>query len=255
MSRPVALLRRAVGSVSRRLDRPELLAAVDPVIRQADSEAIAISAILAATLREDSLYVDIGANRGQVLAEAVRVAPQGQHIAFEAIPDLAAELSSRFPGVDCRPVAIGAEPGVSRFCHFTKLDGWSGLQRNPEISDEQGAPEFIDVTVSTLDDELAELLPTVVKIDVEGAELDVLRGARTVLLRARPLVIFEHVAAAARPYGFSSQELWDQLVELGYSIYAVTGAGPFTREAFAEEPGLHVNWLATPNSSAHATRS
>jgi FkbM family methyltransferase len=241
----VALLRRALGAVSRRLDRPELLAAVDPVIRQADNEAIAIGAILAATLHGEALYLDIGANRGQVLAEAVRIAPQARHIAFEPIPALAEELARRFPGVDCRALALGAQAGTSRFCHFTKLDGWSGLRRNPEISDEQGRPEYIDVTVSTLDAEIEELTPSVIKIDVEGAELGVLQGGRTVLARARPLLILEHVAAAGRAYGTSSGELWDLLSELGYTVFAVTGAGPFTRAMFAE-PGLVVNWLAAP---------
>ena len=189
--------------------------------------------------------MDIGAHRGLVLEEILRVAPTGQHIAFEPIPALAEEVTRAFPSVDCRRLALGANPGVAEFCHFTSLDGWSGLRRSPEISDERGRPQYIEVQVSTLDAELGERRPGVIKIDVEGAELDVLRGARGVLSGAQPVVLFEHVAAAARLYGSQSGALWDLLAELGYRVFAVTGEGPVARAAFSESADV-VNWLATP---------
>jgi FkbM family methyltransferase len=237
------LVRRVAGAVSRRLDRPELLSAIYPASRQAEHEAIAISAVLAAVLVGDCLYVDVGANRGQVLREAVRVAPQADKIAFEPIPALHARLQADFPNVDCRRLAVGAGPEVTQFCHFRALDGWSGLRRNPQISDERGQPEFIDVTVSTLDTEIAGLTPTVLKIDVEGAELAVLEGGQRILSSVRPLLILEHVAETAKPYGVDPEAIWDLLSELGYTIFSVTGAGPFTRSDFAAERAV-VNWLA-----------
>ncbi len=246
--------RRLVGAAARRLGRPELLAACYPGARQALREEIAIGAILASALRGDSTYVDVGANRGQILREAVRVAPHGKHLAFEPIPAVAAELKASFPDVDCRQLALGARSGTARFCYFRNLDGWSGLRRSPEISDERGDPEYITVTVSTFDEELGELLPRVVKIDVEGAELGVIEGARTVLARARPLIVFEHVATGAALYGSSSGALWDLLKELDYEIFSVTGEGPFTRQAFAETTGgVIVNWLARPAGDGSRT--
>ena len=240
-------LRRALGVASRRLERPELLYAFDAYTRMEQRDALGIAAVLAATLHGDSTYVDVGSNRGQVLSEAVRVAPGASQIAFEPIPALAAGLRGRFPGVDCREMAVGAEPAVAQFCHFKSLDGWSGLRRSPEISDEQGQPELIDVEVSTLDIQLEDLTPSVIKIDVEGAELDVLRGGRALLARAHPLLIFEHVPQAARLYGAASAEIWELLEELGYRIFAVTGEGPFDRSSFAE--ATHVNWLARPEAA------
>ncbi len=245
----MAVVRRAVGVASRRLGRPELLAVVDPGARQAEQESVAINAVLAAALRRDSSYVDVGANRGQVLAEALRVAPEGRHVAFEPIPSLAAELTSRYPSVETRQLALGAEGATAQFCHFRSLDGWSGLRRSPEISDDRGHPQFIDVQVSTLDAELAELTPSVVKIDVEGAELAVFQGARALLARARPLVIFEHVAAAAALYDATPEALWDVLSEAGYAVFSVTGDGPFERSSFARASGV-VNWLAAPRLRA-----
>jgi FkbM family methyltransferase len=245
MERAAEFVRRAVGAASRRLERPELLAAFYPRAAQALREEIAIGAILAGVLRSDTMFVDVGTNRGQILREAVRLAPAGSHVAFEPIPALADEVARSFPSVDCRRLALGASPGVAEFCHFTSLDGWSGLRRSPEISDERGRPQYIEVQVSTLDAELGERHPGVIKIDVEGAELEVLGGAHAVLSGSRPVVLFEHVAAAARLYGSQSSALWDLLAELGYRVFAVTGEGPIARTAFSESADV-VNWLATP---------
>jgi FkbM family methyltransferase len=236
---------RTVGAASRRLQRPELLAAVDARARQAQREEVGIGAVLASCLRGEGSYIDIGTNRGQVLRQAVRVAPRGRHIAFEPIPRLAAEVTRAFPEVDCRQKALGACAELAQFCHYTHMDGWSGLRRRPEIGDERGRPEYITVEVSTLDAELGSVLPSVVKIDVEGAELAVLEGGRSVLRKTKPVVIFEHVLEAAALYGAAPGDPWGLLTELGYEIFSVTGDGPFTRAAFVEATTV-VNWLATP---------
>jgi FkbM family methyltransferase len=244
----MAFLKRAVGAVSRRLDSPELLAAFYPVPRQILREEIALRALLAGLLREDSTYVDVGTNHGQVLREAVRIAPHGRHIAFEPIPSLADDVARAFPAVDCRRLALADGVKSAEFCHFRSMDGWSGLRRSPEISDDVGDPEYITVRVSTLDAELSEVTPEVVKIDVEGAEREVLEGGRSVLARAKPVVIFEHVAAAAALYGTAPAAVWELLVELGYEIFSITGEGPFARAAFAGSTRV-INWLARPTSS------
>jgi FkbM family methyltransferase len=222
-----------------------LLALFDAGARQADREAIGIAALLAGALRGQGNYVDVGANRGQVLREAVRIAPRGGHIAFEPIPELAAGIAREFPDVDCRVKALGARAEVAQFCHFRALDGWSGLRRHPQISDSSGQPEYITVEVSTLDAELAESEPSVIKIDVEGAELAVLEGGSALLARTRPIVIFEHVYEAAALYGTKPGEPWDLFTEMHYEIFSVTGKGPFTRPGFVAERAT-VNWLATP---------
>ncbi len=241
----MSLLGRALASASRRLARPELLATFYAGARELLHEEIAIAALLPALLDRDSSYVDVGTNRGQLLGEALRVAPDGRHVAFEPIPTLAAELRRELPRVETRQLALSARPGNAEFCHFTTMDGWSGLRRSPVVSDDRGHPRYIEVELSTLDAELAGSSPRLVKIDVEGAELEVVRGGRELLASSRPYVVFEHVADAAALYGSTSEELWDALSELGYEVFTVTGEGPFAREAFAASSGV-VNWLARP---------
>ncbi len=240
-----AFTHRAIASLGRRVQRPELVATFYSGARRLLHEEIAVQAVLPALLRADATYVDVGTNRGQLLGEAVRAAPAGRHIAFEPIPELADEVHRAFPDVDIRRLALSAQPGSAEFCHFKTMDGWSGLRRSPEVSDERGHPEYIQVALSTLDAELAGVDPRVVKIDVEGAELDVVRGGRQVLAHSRPFVVFEHVAAAAALYGSPSSALWDAFDELGYEVFAITGDGPFARDDFAGATDV-INWLARP---------
>ena len=239
------LVNRVVGGISRRVGRPELLAVVDSGARQAQREEIGIRSALASSLRANGTYVDVGANRGQVLRDAVRVAPAGRHFAFEPIPELAAQVARSFPSVEVRAKALGENPETTEFCHFRTMDGWSGLRRRPEISDTVGEPEYINVEVSTLDIEMHGVTPAVVKIDVEGAEVAVLRGGRDLLTSVRPLIIFEHVYEASALYGAERGAPWDLLTELGYEVFSATGEGPFTRAGFID-PGPIVNWLASP---------
>ncbi|MHB8233858.1 MAG: FkbM family methyltransferase [Solirubrobacteraceae bacterium] len=238
-------MHRALSSAARRLQRPELVATFYGGARRFLHEDIAVQALIAALLRHDATYVDVGTNRGQLLAEALRVAPGGRHVAFEPIPELAAEVRRAFPGVDTRQLALSEQPGSAEFCHFTTMDGWSGLRRSPEVSDVRGHPQYIQVQLSTLDAELAGLSPRLIKIDVEGAELDVVRGGRELLGSVKPFVIFEHVAAAAALYSSSSSALWKLFDGLGYDVFSITGEGPLTAEEFASFGG-GVNWLARP---------
>lgn len=240
------LLSRAVGAAARRIGRPEIYSAFYPAARRGELDAVAMRAILAASLAEDSFYVDVGANRGQVLADALRVAPRGRHVAFEPIPELARSLAEHYPGLDVRALALSAQPGRASFTHYTRLDGWSGLLANPEISEQRGAPVTIDVEVSTLDLQLPDGMPALVKIDVEGNELAVLEGASALLERARPLLLVEHAPDAARLYGGDSLALSGLLHAAGYRVFAVTGEGPFG--AAELQRGDFVNWLARPRA-------
>jgi FkbM family methyltransferase len=240
----MSLYKRAIWGVALRTRTTHLLGAFDAEARQALREDLAMRVALASLLKSDGTYVDVGTNRGQLLRDALRIAPRGHHMAFEPIPSLAAGVAREFPTVDCRQLAIGATQEVTEFCHFTKLDGWSGMRRQPNLSDAQGGPVFIDVKVSTLDAEIGDRTPSVIKIDVEGAERAVLEGGRAVLGRARPAVIFEHVADASAMYGDPPEAPWDVLTELGYRIFSLTGDGPITRSMFTRSPS--VNWLATP---------
>jgi Methyltransferase FkbM domain len=81
---------------------------------------------------------------------------------------------------------------------------------------------------------------SVIKIDVEGAELQVLRGAAKTIRRDRPLVVFEHGLGAADFYGTNPEDVYDLLCgECGLSISLLhrylLGHDVLSRSAFREQ--------------------
>jgi hypothetical protein len=116
------------------------------------------------------------------------------------------------------------------------------------------AVQALDVAQVTLDDVAAErrLVPDLVKVDTEGAELGVLRGAARLLRTAAPTLVFE-----SWPCPEERRALWSLLVEdHGYAIAAVesTLPRPLTRAGFV---GAHpTNFVAEvpPGRVIHSAR-
>jgi FkbM family methyltransferase len=207
----------------------------------------ALATIFAATLAPDACCIDIGAHSGDVLAEIVRIAPRGRHLAFEPLPALATDLQKRLPGVDVRNVALGDAAGTASFIHVLDRPGWSGLKPRPTPDGDAPRAETIEVTVERLDDALPDgYTPALVKIDVEGAELGVLRGAHATLAAHHPLLVFEHGLGSADHYGTGPGDVHDLLTGLEYRIFDLQGRGPYDRAAFAHTfyTAARVNFLA-----------
>jgi hypothetical protein len=104
----------------------------------------------------------------------------------------------------------------------------------------------IQVDVARLDDVLDESSrPRLIKVDVEGAELAVLRGAAETIGRARPLVVFEHVLVDP----IESERLWRLLCDdIGYRVFDIDGNGPLCLADFLRrlETREIWNWVAHP---------
>src|SRR5215217_2610537 len=155
----------------RRVRRRFLPAHIRADIR--DTELLV--ALLEEVLEPDSHCLDVGAHAGSVLREMVRLAPRGRHVAWEPLPAFAARLREEFPAVEVRQAALGAHAGTRAFAHVVDEPGWSGFLARPTPS--SSPVEELSVAVERLDDVLPEgVRPAFVKIDVEGAEEEMLRG-------------------------------------------------------------------------------
>jgi hypothetical protein len=112
--------------------------------------------------------------------------------------------------------------------------------------------ERVSVRTERLDDVLAHgPAPTLIKIDVEGAELGVMQGAVETLQRHRPFVLFEHGAGGADLYGTRPTQVFDLLEGVGLRIFDLDGGGPYSRDRFEttfNEPLW--NFLATPGATS-----
>ncbi len=252
-------LKRSTRSVIARLGKDEQTEeilgrvrearlAFDPLQRRELRDDQGLKVVLAAVLRNASNAVDVGANEGNVLDPIVRLAPEGRHTAFEPIPELYENLVARFPMVDLHRSAVSATSGTAEFTQVVDAPAYSGLRQRDDLPAEAQRVEKVSVRTERLDDVLADgPTPTLIKIDVEGAELGVLQGAVETLERHRPHVVFEHGAGGADLYGTKPTQIFDLLAGVGLRIFDLDGNGPYSRDRFEEtftEPIW--NFLAAP---------
>ena len=198
--------------------------------------------LLESVLREDSNCIDIGAYRGRILTELVRIAPRGKHIAYEPLPHLHGYLVERFPSVDVRQAAVSNEIGETSFIYVKNIPAESGFRER--LHGRQGQFEKLTVRTEALDHCLpAGYVPSLIKIDVEGAERQVFEGAIETISRYKPVIIFEHGKGGASYYGTRPSDIYQLLhVEAGLRIFDLDGKGPYTLNMLEETFALDERW-------------
>lgn len=184
---------------------------------------------IASRLRPGAVFFDVGANVGffSVLAARV-VGGSGRVEAFEAVPANAACVEANaqrngFGQVTVHAVAAGGEAGRSTL-NLAEHPGGAMLASAGVPPDATGT---IEVPVVVLDDliESGEVpVPDLVKVDVEGAEEDVVAGLRRTIEAHHPTMVIEVDAAEsevvqARVAGFERL-----LTGLGYRVERLTGS-------------------------------
>lgn len=222
-------------------------------------------------IRTGDVVLDVGANVG---AHAVffshLVGASGLVLAFEPIPENVAAMRAllarraRFQNVTILPSAVG-DPGAavsttvitapagdltqaSRARH-----GAGSWRQTPEV-------RAFDCPITSLDrDAAVQELTRVdfVKLDVEGGELDALKGAHRMLARDQPLVYCEAYAEWMRSFGYSPRELIRYVASLGYQGARVISQGEVHALGPSEDAPAH--WFETSSdvlffAARHAAR-
>jgi hypothetical protein len=153
-----------------------------------------------------------------------------------------------FPDVRVYPHALGANRGEVSFHHVIEHPALSGLLRRIDLSKAERGNE-IRVTMETLDSIVPADLPVAfVKIDVEGAELGVLRGGVQTLRRTRPVVGFECGLGGTDTYGVNPGEVFDFLtVQAGLRVSLLdawlANRPPLSLDAFIEQFENSINYF------------
>jgi FkbM family methyltransferase len=198
--------------------------------------------LLESVLNEDSNCIDIGAYRGRVLAELVRIAPCGKHIAYEPLPHLHRYLVEHFPSVDVRQAAVSNEVGEVSYAYVKNIPAESGFRARAHS--ERQHIERLVVRTEMLDCCLpAGYVPALIKIDVEGAERQVFEGAIETISRYKPVIIFEHGKGGATYYDTRPSDIYQLLhEEAGLRIFDLDGNGPYTLSMLEETFALDERW-------------
>jgi FkbM family methyltransferase len=206
--------------------------------------------------------VDAGANWGYfTLVAASLVGPSGQVLAIEPDPRVFARLARNielngFPMVQAWQGAAAACAGRATLTGYADASDNQGLSRIEPDGPAPG-PRFETVTAA-LDDLVEDQPRDLVKIDVEGAELDVLEGMTRGLAagRYRALIVELHPALLAAR-GESAEACVRRLQAFGYRGWTIDlspaayrrggrAGAPLLQplEAWRETPWPHTFWLA-----------
>lgn len=150
-------------------------------------------------------FVDVGAHIGSVISGVSRHSKPRQIIAIEAIPEKADALKKRFPNAIIHCAAAGEEDGQTTFFIDLERSGYSSLDVNLA---EHSTVRQINVAVRALDGLIDAADVDVIKIDVEGAELGVLRGAERLVRDNRPTIMFESGSSSMHAYPKDAMFAW-----------------------------------------------
>lgn len=177
---------------------------------------------LNAILRPGDTFVDIGANIGMISLHArSRVGADGQIVCFEPIPECANAIKENF--------------ALNKFSNGTvyniALSDSSGELQLKITSNHTGTATLADVESSEvvrsigvkveIADTLIDFPVHVIKIDVEGFELRVLRGLKRTLEKHKPFIITELIEPQLRKAGSSIEEVSNFLRNAGYQPFGI----------------------------------
>jgi FkbM family methyltransferase len=180
-------------------------------------------------LKPGMVFADVGAHLGEyTILGASMVQSAGRVHAFEARPDTF-EILARNIQLNAVRNVVAQACGVWKdegFCEFEKTTdpSVSALRPNAAAGDGRSLVRVETISLDHYFSDSALGKPALIKIDVEGAELQVLQGARSMLSSPRaPVVIVEYGPANTAAFGYRAEEVCDFLKELGYMIYQLNG--------------------------------
>jgi FkbM family methyltransferase len=181
-------------------------------------------------LSRGEVFVDVGACHGIYTLTASRIVSEaGRVIAFEP-------SSRAFPTLR-KNIAANNLTNVQAFClALSEKSGTAWLYRHPNVGcdslarDDSFTEGAEETATESLDNVLRQLgvdRVDVIKLDVQGAEEWVLRGARKTLTSMHPIVIFESWPVGPPLLGLSPNGAWEFLDSLGYGFFVLDRGGSF----------------------------
>ncbi|MEM2367953.1 MAG: FkbM family methyltransferase [Candidatus Bathyarchaeia archaeon] len=215
-----------------------------------------VAAFLLRLLRPGMNFLDVGAHIGEyVLLAASAVGRDGSVHAFEPDPRNYRILEhnvriNNLTSVHLNQCAVYSSDGIMQLEMFnessiTRLAAGIGTSYKRQLTDQV---KVRTITLDTYVEQKAIAKVDVIKIDVEGAELFVLEGARSILERPpehAPVIVFEYSPANCRNFGYHPSRIIDLLSSSGYRVYLIGDTGEVIATKTVDvHPMRHVNLVA-----------
>lgn len=208
-----------------------------------------------------AIVIDVGAHTGRHVESLRNQVRCARIYAVEPQPHQASILRDRYgdsPEITLITAAMGAQSGAARFTVNSAAPEESGLRRRHYNDEAAAVTEEIDVEVSTVDQLAADAALTelhFIKIDVEGAEMDVLEGGRGTIQRLRPLLAVEYGSPGFSVYGRQPGDLFDLATSLNYVLMDLLGHPCTDRDAWlALVDAYYWDYLLVPAERSDWTR-
>ncbi|GAA5128580.1 FkbM family methyltransferase [Luteolibacter yonseiensis] len=179
-----------------------------------------------AHLKPGCQFLDVGANFGYFSIIASSASPNCRILAVEPNPDIArslrksAEDNNVASRLEVLEMALSDEPGwLPLICH-SENSGLSHLANTAAGEDASGTA-IANVRVEVWDEWIQSRTTTertsIMKMDIEGAEMKALKGMKNWLVENKPAIVVEANDENLDRFGSTRKELEQFLLELGYS--------------------------------------
>jgi FkbM family methyltransferase len=239
---------------------------------QADWKTDAIARILGARPGD---FIDVGANVGQTLLDFLSASVPSTYVGFE--PNLVCSehlsrliASNRIANSRVIPAALGDRTGIATLYRGSDVDAGATLLGALR----PGYPvETTEACVFRLDD-LGEIVSqesiSLIKIDVEGGELEALRGMTATIGRHRPWILCEvldrDLRAESGPHEQRRVDLMKLIHDIGYSVFRIAHSDggttindlekidAFPAQAWNDRSALACDYLFVPANEAAVAR-
>ncbi|MBI5217762.1 MAG: FkbM family methyltransferase [Bacteroidia bacterium] len=205
--------------------------------------------IMKKVIKPGSNCIDIGCHKGEMLDLMLKFSPQGMHYAFEPIPEMFHALVEKYSKTNCRIFKIGLSDskGEADFHYVVNAPAYSGFRKR------RYAVKKVEISkIIVKKDRLDNILPkdlkiSFVKIDVEGAELEVLKGGIETIRRCRPVIIFEHGLGASDHYGTTPEDIYNLFtngcnMKVSLMDRWLNNQDSLTKQEFSEQFGKGINY-------------
>jgi len=212
------------------------------------------SDLLLNLIKDDTLFIDVGAHYGYYTLLAGTKYPKCKIISIEPVPENCEILRqnielNQLKNVKVHNIALSNKNETKRF-NITEASECSGFHKHPLTK----IHKVVELEAVTLDNLIKEIpkVPVIIKIDTEGHEICVLEGMEKILRNATDItLIVEFNPKCLRGAGYDPTDLLKNILQFGFDIYAIDDNKRMTYKLAQSNLEKWIDYLPDGNEMAY----